>query len=151
MWFEQKLMSIGKRDDEERKLYEQGAAFGPAFGMIGTLIGLVNMLKAMNLDEGPGTLGAQMSLALITTFYGSVLANCLFLPMANKIEIAQDREMLFKELIVEGVVSIKEGENPNYIQGKLLNFLEQKQVETGEDGKKAPKKSKKEKKQQALE
>lgn len=123
-WCAQKISNIQRRNQEERKLYEMGAALAPAFGMIGTLIGLVNMLKAMNLEGGPEQLGQNMSVALITTFYGSLLANCIFLPMANKVEIAQDREMLFNEMIVEGVISIKEGENPKFIHEKLLNFLE---------------------------
>lgn len=125
-WFNQKLDYMAKRDEDERKIYLQGAALAPAFGMIGTLIGLVNMLKSMNLDEGPGTLGADMSVALITTFYGSVLANGIFVPLANKLEIVQEKEMLLKEMIIEGVISIKEGENPKFIQEKLLNFLDQK-------------------------
>jgi chemotaxis protein MotA len=108
-----------------------GAALAPAFGMIGTLIGLVNMLKAMNLEGGPELLGQNMSVALITTFYGSLLANCIFLPMANKIEIAQDREMLFNEMIVEGVISIKEGENPRFIHEKLMNFLADNEKRVG--------------------
>jgi Flagellar motor component len=123
IWCEQKISNIQRRNQEERKIYEMGAALAPAFGMIGTLIGLVNMLKAMNLEGGPELLGQNMSVALITTFYGSLLANCVFLPMANKVEIAQDREMLFKEMIVEGVISIKEGENPKFIREKLMNFL----------------------------
>ena len=135
IWFDQKLDFMDRRNQEERKLYDQGAALGPAFGMLGTLIGLVNMLKAMNLDAGPGSLGANMSVALITTFYGSMLANCLFMPMSNKLEIAQEREMLYKELIIEGVISIKEGENPKYIQEKLQNFLaEHEMAGKGKDG-----------------
>ena len=126
VWLDQKLSNIEKRNQGERKFYEVGAALAPAFGMIGTLIGLVNMLKTMNLEGGPELLGENMSLALITTFYGALLANCFFIPMANKIELAQEREMLFKELIVEGVISIKEGENPKFIREKLLNFLEEK-------------------------
>lgn len=134
LWFAQKLDFISQRNSEERNLYDRGAAFGPAFGMIGTLIGLVNMLKAMNLDDGPEMLGLNMSVALITTFYGTLLANCLFIPMSNKLEIAQEKEMLFKEMIVEGVISIKEGENPKYIQEKLLNYLEQKKAKSGNEG-----------------
>ncbi|GAB1477102.1 motility protein A [Bacillota bacterium] len=128
LWFAQKLDFIRQRNDAERNLYDRGAAFGPAFGMIGTLIGLVNMLKAMNLEGGPELLGLNMSVALITTFYGSLLANAFFIPMSNKLEIAQEKEMLFKEMIVEGVISIKEGENPKYIQEKLLNFLEKERL-----------------------
>ncbi|MGI6734232.1 MAG: motility protein A [Anaerovoracaceae bacterium] len=127
-WLAQKLDYMRIRNDAERHLYDRGAAFAPAFGMIGTLIGLVNMLKAMNLDDGPELLGLNMSVALITTFYGALMANALFIPMSNKLEIAQEREMLIKEMIVEGVVSIKEGENPKYIQEKLLNFLEIKEL-----------------------
>jgi len=123
-WFDQKMYNIERRNQEERKFYEMGAALAPAFGMIGTLIGLVNMLKAMNLEQGPELLGENMSVALITTFYGSLLANCFFIPMSNKIELAQEREMVFKELIVEGVISIKEGENPKFIHEKLMNFLD---------------------------
>lgn len=152
IWFDQKLEYIDRRNQEERKIYDQGAALGPAFGMLGTLIGLVNMLKAMNLDAGPGSLGTNMSVALITTFYGSALANCIFMPMSNKLEIAQEREMLYKELIIEGVISIKEGENPKYIQEKLQNFLAEHEVlSQGKDGEtkksKAGKKEKKVKKE----
>lgn len=144
LWFDQKIANIERRNQEERKFYEMGAALAPAFGMIGTLIGLVNMLKAMNLESGPEMLGENMSVALITTFYGSLLANCFFLPMSNKIELAQEREMLFNELIIEGVISIKEGENPKFIHEKLMNFLEEneKRLENqNEDGKKRTKKS----------
>ena len=125
VWFDQKMANIDRRIEEELKLYNMGAALAPAFGMIGTLIGLVNMLKAMNLDGGPEVLGENMSVALITTFYGSILANCIFVPMVNKIEMAYERERLYKELIIEGVICIKEGENPKFIHEKLLNFLEE--------------------------
>lgn len=139
IWFNQKLEYMDRRNQEERKIYEQGAALGPAFGMLGTLIGLVNMLKAMNIDAGPGSIGTNMSVALITTFYGSVLANCLFTPMSNKLEIAQEREMLYKELIIEGVVSIKEGENPKFIQEKLQNFLAEHEIHSGKKNNKKKK------------
>lgn len=131
VWFEQKISNIERRNREERKVYELGAALAPAFGMVGTLIGLVNMLKAMSL-EGPSQLGENMSVALITTFYGVLLANCVFIPIANKLEIAQEREMLFNELIVEGVIAIKEGENPRFIRERLMNFLEDNEIQQGE-------------------
>ena len=152
-WFDQKMSNIERRNQEERKFYEQGAALGPAFGMLGTLIGLVNMLKAMNLDGGAETLGANMSVALITTFYGSLMANCIFTPIGNKLEIAQERELLYKEIIIEGVISIKEGENPKYIEEKLKNFLADHELKSGDsegdgEGKKSkPKKEKKSKKE----
>lgn len=127
-WFDQKIDYISERNDQERKLYDMGAALGPAFGMIGTLIGLVNMLKNMSFEGGASTLGADMSVALITTFYGSVLANTVFMPMSSKLEIAQNRDLLIKELIIEGVVAIKEGENPKYIRDKLMNFLTEDEI-----------------------
>ncbi len=134
-WFDQKMGNIERRNEEEKKLYEYGAALGPAFGMIGTLIGLVNMLKSMNMESGPETLGSSMSVALITTFYGSVIANCIFTPMGNMVGIVQERDLLYKEMIIEGVISIKEGENPKYIQEKLQSFLAENQKK-GEGGKK---------------
>lgn len=150
-WFEQKMSNIERRNQEEKKLYEMGAALGPAFGMLGTLIGLVNMLKAMSLDGGAEALGENMSVALITTFYGSFLANVFFTPMANKLEIAQEREMLYKEMIIEGVIAIKEGENPKYIQEKLKNFLAEHEIKGEDEGEgkkaKAGKKEKKPKKE----
>jgi chemotaxis protein MotA len=142
MWFDQKLNYIEKRNEEERKFYDMGASIGPAFGMIGTLIGLVNMLKNMSLDGGAASLGTDMSVALLTTFYGSVLANCIFIPISNKLEIVQDKDILLKELIIEGVVSIKEGENPKYINDKLLNFLEEKDQKNGKSKKEKSKKVK---------
>ncbi len=145
-WFDQKLHYLERRNAEERKFYELGATLGPAFGMLGTLIGLVNMLKAMSLDGGAETLGANMSVALITTFYGSMLANCFFTPLNNKLEIAQERELLYKEMIIEGAISIKQGESPKNIREKLQNFLAEHEIATldadGERGREKPKKFK---------
>ncbi|WKY48530.1 MotA/TolQ/ExbB proton channel family protein [Eubacteriaceae bacterium ES3] len=147
IWFDQKLELIEMRNEEERKLYDFGAALGPAFGMIGTLIGLINMLKSMNLDGGAEKLGQDMSVALITTFYGSVIANVIFLPISNKVAIAQERDIMIKELIIEGVVSIKEGENPKYIEEKLMNFVEaSNKKKKGEDGEGGDNKKEKKKK-----
>jgi chemotaxis protein MotA len=134
--FQQKLDYIAVRDAEEKKLYDLGAALGPSFGMLGTLVGLINMLKSMNLEGGAGQLGQDMSVALITTFYGSILANVIFTPLGNKLEDAQSQEMLFKEMIIEGVISIKEGENPKYIEEKLLNFLENSEKKDEDTSKK---------------
>ena len=129
------LSNIEARHAVAWNIYDKGAALGPGFGMIGTLIGLINMLKDLNFEEEGGAqqLTANMAVALITTFYGSLLANCLFIPMVNKIEIAQEREMLFKELIVEGIISIKEGENPRFIHEKLMNFLEANELRQEEE------------------
>lgn len=95
-------------------------AFAPAFGMIGTLIGLVQMLG--NLSD-PSTIGPSMAIALITTFYGAVLANVFFLPMSGKLKKRSKDEILLKELTLEGIISIASGLNPRVIEQKLHAFL----------------------------
>ncbi|MFQ5588215.1 MAG: motility protein A [Nitrospiria bacterium] len=96
------------------------ATFAPAMGMIGTLIGLVQMLQ--KLDD-PSMIGPAMAVALITTFYGALTANLIFLPMAGKLKKRNKEEMLVKELILEGVMSIAAGENPRVMEQKLQVFL----------------------------
>lgn len=93
---------------------------GPAWGMIGTLIGLINMLKKMN---DPSSIGPQMALALITTLYGSLLANWICTPIATKLKTNNDTEVMTKEVMVEGLLSIQAGENPRVIEEKLKSFL----------------------------
>ncbi len=96
------------------------ATFAPALGMIGTLIGLVQMLQ--KLDD-PSKIGPAMAVALITTFYGALTANLIFLPMAGKLKKRNKEEMLVKELILEGILSIASGENPRVMEQKLQVFL----------------------------
>ena len=133
------LDNLDERHSTAVRMYQKAAGFAPAFGMIGTLIGLINMLKSMNM-EGEGAaagLGMGMSLALITTFYGSVLANVIFTPLANQLEVRHEEEMLCKQIIVEGVISIQAGENPKYIREKLISMLPEKAREkmvAGESG-----------------
>lgn len=95
-------------------------SFAPAFGMIGTLIGLINMLE--RLDD-PSAIGPSMAVALVTTFYGSLLANLVFLPLANKLKLRSREEILRKEIMVEGLLSIQAGENPRIIEEKIKAFL----------------------------
>ena len=92
----------------------------PAFGMIGTLIGLVGMLATM---EDPSSIGANMAVALITTFYGALLANVLFLPMAGKLKVYTANELLMKEITIEGILSIQSGDNPRVVEQKLKAFV----------------------------
>lgn len=94
---------------------------GPAFGMIGTLIGLVIMLQ--NLSGGPEELGKAMAVAILTTFYGAVLANVFMLPIANKLKFYSENEALVMNIIVAGVLGIVAGENPRVIREKLDSFL----------------------------
>ncbi|HED11461.1 MAG TPA: motility protein A [Caldithrix abyssi] len=98
--------------------------YAPAFGMIGTLMGLIAMLQ--NLDD-PAAIGPGMAVALITTFYGALFSNLIFLPLATKLGKHNDQETLEKEMIIEGVLSIQYGEHPNTISRKLLNFLPPKE------------------------
>lgn len=97
--------------------------YSPAFGMIGTLIGLINMLK--NLSD-VNTLGPSMGVALITTFYGSLLANALFLPLAGKLKFKSENEAKFMIMIIDGIVSVQEGDSPLVIKEKLKTYMEQK-------------------------
>lgn len=94
--------------------------FAPAFGMLGTLIGLVLMLQ--NMDD-PSTIGPSMSLALITTFYGALMANLIFIPLAGKLKKRSANEVLIKELSLEGIIAIASGDNPRIIEQKLHSFL----------------------------
>ena len=131
---ENDLDNLDARHAESISMYERGAAFGPAFGMIGTLIGLINMLK--NLGEDDSQLGEGMSVALITTLYGSLFANLICLPLSGKLQAHHDAEMLYKMIILEGVLSIQSGENPKYIREKLISLLSQAERKAESEGKK---------------
>lgn len=101
-------------------IFKSMGTYAPAFGMIGTLIGLVQMLR--NMDD-PNSIGPAMAVALLTTLYGSVLANAVFLPMAKKLEERSNEEYQSMELMREGVLSIQKGEHPALIKEKLQSFL----------------------------
>ncbi|MBN2140002.1 MAG: MotA/TolQ/ExbB proton channel family protein [Desulfovibrionaceae bacterium] len=92
----------------------------PAMGMIGTVIGLVQMLQTMS---DPSTIGPAMAVALITTFYGALLANLVFNPMSGKLKTRSKEEVLIREMIMEGILSISKGENPRIIAEKLNSYL----------------------------
>ena len=114
---------LANMDDRHRKVsgfFDYMAAMGPAWGMIGTLIGLINMLK--NLEDA-SSIGPAMSVALVTTLYGSLIANWLCNPTASKLKVNNEREVAIKEMIVEGLLSIQAGENPRVIEEKLKSFL----------------------------
>lgn len=98
-------------------------AMGPAWGMIGTLIGLINMLGEL---QDVASVGPNMAVALVTTFYGSMLANWICAPVANKLKSNSASEIMSKEIMVEGLLSIQAGENPRVIEEKLKSFLSPK-------------------------
>ena len=88
--------------------------------MIGTLIGLVNMLK--NLSD-TASIGPSMAVALLTTLYGSLIANWICVPISNKLKLQNNDEYQLKEIVIEGLLSIQAGENPRVIEEKLKSFL----------------------------
>lgn len=129
------LDNMADRHDAGVAIYEKAAGYAPAFGMIGTLVGLVNMLKNMNVDEGgASSLGADMSVALVTTFYGCIIANLLMSPIAKKLRIRNDEEMQYRMIMMEGIISIQAGDNPKLLREKLLSNLDQKTQAKLRDG-----------------
>ncbi|HPO51114.1 MAG TPA: motility protein A [Spirochaetota bacterium] len=106
------------------KLFDDWGKLAPAFGMVGTLYGLVGMLANMG---DPSAIGKGMAAALITTLYGAIMANGIFIPIKNKLEIRHNDEVAEKEIIVEGILSIQTGDNPRVVEEKLLAFVAPKE------------------------
>ncbi len=117
---ETELVSTEERHKKNINFWSDLGAMGPAWGMIGTLIGLVLMLQ--NLSDA-STIGPAMAVALITTFYGSLLANWICTPTSNKLKANNATEIACKEIMIEGLLSIQAGENPRVIEEKLKSFL----------------------------
>jgi len=114
------LNQIQERHQIGIRLFSEFGKLAPAFGMIGTLAGLIAMLANM---EDTSSIGAGMSLALVTTFYGAILANLVFIPATTKLEDRDKLETLAKEIMVEGILSIQSGDNPRILESKLISFL----------------------------
>jgi chemotaxis protein MotA len=114
------LSFIEERHGSGAGLFTFMAATAPGFGMVGTLIGLIQMLG--NLDD-PSSLGPGMAVALITTFYGATASNWVLNPIAGKLKNRSSSEILLKQVIIEGVLSIQAGENPRIVEEKLKAFL----------------------------
>ena len=120
--------AMAARHEESIGIYDKASAYSPAFGMIGTLVGLVNMLKGMNLDgDGSADIGPAMATALITTFYGCILANLIFSPIAKKLRVRNEEELLYKQIMIEGILAIQAGDNPKFLKEKLVTYVSQKQ------------------------
>ena len=119
------------RHDAGAGMYDRGSSVAPAFGMVGTLVGLINMLKAMDVESGGGNLGPAMATALVTTLYGCVLAHMIFGPIAVQLRQRDEEEVLCKLIIVEGIMSIQSGANPKFLREKLLTFVAQRQRDGG--------------------
>jgi chemotaxis protein MotA len=116
------IQYLQERHSTGKKILEFMGAAAPAFGMIGTLIGLVQMLR--NLSS-PESIGAGMAVALLTTFYGAFVANLIFIPLAGKLGIYSKAEVLSMEMITEGVCAIAQGENPTAVREKMQAFVSQ--------------------------
>jgi chemotaxis protein MotA len=112
---------IEQRHGDGAKIFEVAGALSPAFGMIGTLVGLVLMLGNMSDVE---SIGPNMAVALITTLYGSILANTICIPLAEKLKGYSGREIMVKELMLEGIMSLQSGDNPRIVEQKLTAFVE---------------------------
>jgi len=114
------LENLIERHDAGKSIFATLGRYAPAFGMIGTLIGLVAMLANMN---DPSNIGAGMAVALLTTMYGAILANVVFLPLSDKLSARSAEEVLMKTIIIKGVMSIQSGDNPRIVEQKLRTFL----------------------------
>jgi chemotaxis protein MotA len=112
--------ALAMRHKEGKALVDQIGRFGPAFGMIGTLLGLILMLGNMS---DPSKIGGGMAVALITTLYGAVLSNASFLPISEKLAYLSKQELISREIVVRGIMAIQQGENPRVVEQKLSTFL----------------------------
>ncbi|MCM1102770.1 MAG: motility protein A [Clostridium sp.] len=128
---ETELISIEGRHKKVIKVWEDIGSMGPAWGMIGTLVGLVNMLQNMS---DPSSIGPAMSVALLTTLYGSMIANWICAPVSSKLKVNNDAEIMLKEIEIEGLLSIQAGENPRVIEEKLKSFLAPKDRASTDEG-----------------
>ncbi len=118
------------RHEVGKSMMDSPSKYAPAFGMIGTLVGLVAMLA--NMDD-PSAIGAGMAAALLTTLYGAVLANVIFMPLSDKLNVRNEEEILYKTIILKGVMAIQAGDNPRVVQQKLLTYLPPAARSTGEE------------------
>lgn len=128
---ERDMYITAKRHESARGTLKFAGDVAPAMGMVGTLIGLINLLGKMN--EDPESIGPNMSTALLTTLYGAVLANALFLPAAEKLENFANQEMRNSELIIEGIMFIQTGGNPRLLADLLSSYLSPKAVKKREE------------------
>ncbi len=117
---EAEIDAMSERHKENYSFFGDLAGMGPSWGMIGTLLGLVLMLQNMS---DPSSIGPSMAVALITTFYGSVLANWFCYPAENKLKARSNAEYMAKSIVIEGLLSIQAGENPRVTEEKLKSFL----------------------------
>jgi chemotaxis protein MotA len=114
------VMYIEQRHQTGKKIVDAIAAAAPAFGMIGTLIGLVQMLRSL---EDPSQIGIGMATALLTTLYGALIANLFCIPLAGKLETRSQEEVMIRELMIVGLVGLVDGQTPRNLEDKLVAFV----------------------------
>ena len=117
---EAELWLLSQRHKVGQKIYMAMGTYAPAWGMIGTLVGLIKMLQSL---DDPSGIGPGMALAMITTLYGAIFANWLFIPMAGKLKQRSEEEVRFKEMLLQGILSVQAEESPRVIRNKLMTFL----------------------------
>lgn len=122
--------AVATRHRDGKSVLDQLGRFAPAFGMIGTLMGLIIMLGNMS---DPSSIGAGMAVALITTLYGAIVSNVFFLPFAEKLGFINKQELVAKEIVIRGIMALQSGENPRVIEQKLSTFLPPKQRASAQD------------------
>ncbi|MBW1803921.1 MAG: motility protein A [Deltaproteobacteria bacterium] len=118
---------IKSRHQLGAEIFTTMGTFAPALGMIGTLIGLVQMLQTM---DDPSNIGPAMAVALLTTFYGSIISNIVCLPVAGKLRRRSGEEVLTKEMAIQGIISLSNGDNPRILEQKIHAFIPPNQRES---------------------
>ncbi|WHY82112.1 MotA/TolQ/ExbB proton channel family protein [Siminovitchia fortis] len=117
---EMDIRAMEKRHARGQQLITKAGELSPAWGMIGTIVGLVLMLQQL---DNPGELGPAIAVALITTFYGVITANLVFIPIANKLVLLTEEEVFLKEVVIDALISIRNNEGPTILKDKLQMFL----------------------------
>ncbi len=120
-----KMDSIENRHRLGQSIFSKWGELAPAYGMLGTLIGLIVMLANM---QDASTIGTGMAVALITTFYGSLLANLVFIPISNNLGVQTSEEMQSKEMVIAGIIEIQAGTNPRIMEEKLMTYLSPEEI-----------------------
>jgi chemotaxis protein MotA len=120
---ENEMRSTAQRHKRGQDILRGMGSAAPAFGMLGTLIGLVQMLAAMS---DPSSIGPAMALALLTTLYGAVVANVFCLPLADKLQVRSQEELLSMQVCLDGVLGIADGLNPKSLDEQLKSFISPK-------------------------
>ncbi|NLX92222.1 MAG: motility protein A [Firmicutes bacterium] len=132
---ETEIVTLSQRHQLGQNLFRTWGTLAPAFGMIGTLIGLIQMLTSL---DDPDAIGSGMAVALITTFYGCLMANLIFIPIAGKLEIVSEKEVAYKEAIVDALLALQAGVNPRILQEKINAYLSPEERRKAEERKASP-------------